>query len=316
MTRGNDLLSYTTELRRAANGRRLRQKSLDARPFCCYLVPALLSPRNNPDSFTPRRLLARRGRTATGMNHTAFAYAGLTGNGLVDLLDSDDSRRLLPFGRIVRLEARQTLHAPGGVLEHVFFPAGSVAAVLTYLDDGAAVETALVGREGVVGLNAALGERRARHCARVIVPGDALRVGAPTLRELFAESRLWRGLLLRYYGTLIGHVSRRAVCNTRHRLHERLCTWLLMMLDRAGPGDLPLTQEAVARQLGVRRAGVNECLVRLALRGTLGHGRGRIRVLSREALEGEACACYAGLKAEARWFDAPDAEEWPAPETV
>ena len=47
------------------------------------------------------------------MDSTAFAYAGLTGNGLVDQLGADGSRRLLAFSRIVRLAPRETLYAPG-----------------------------------------------------------------------------------------------------------------------------------------------------------------------------------------------------------
>jgi CRP-like cAMP-binding protein len=237
------------------------------------------------------------------MNQTAFAYVGLTGNSLVDLLDSEECMRLLPFARFVRLEARQTLYAPGEVLEHVYFPAGCVAVTLTPLSDGASVETALIGREGVVGFGAALGQRRARQHKRVLIAGEALRVESATLRGVFAESTLWKRLLLAYYGTFVGHVSRRAICNTRHRLSERLCTWLLMIQDRAAHGDFPLTQETVARQLGVRRAGVNECLGRLEARGLVEHRRSYIRVLDREALEAAACPCYVGLKQEARWFD-------------
>ena len=47
------------------------------------------------------------------MENTAFAYAGLTGNALIDRLGTDVSHRLLAFSRVVRLEAREALHAPG-----------------------------------------------------------------------------------------------------------------------------------------------------------------------------------------------------------
>ncbi|HEX7957674.1 MAG TPA: Crp/Fnr family transcriptional regulator [Pyrinomonadaceae bacterium] len=239
------------------------------------------------------------------MDSTAFAYAGLTGNRLLDLLDAEESRRLLAFSRVVRLEAGRTLHMPGESLRNVYFPAGCVISACAPVEGGEAVETALVGREGVAGLGAVLGERRAHALTRVVLPGDALRVEAAALRELAESAPRWQGLLLRYYGALVRQVSLRAVCNTRHRLSERLPTWLLMLSDRADADDFALTQEAAARQLGVRRAGVNECVGALERAGIVEHRRGRIRLLSREALAAAACTCYPAFGEEARWLDRP-----------
>ena len=260
------------------------KKFLDARLFYCYRVRA-------SDYFLKM------------MDSTAFAYAGLTGNSLLDQLGTDGSRRLLAFSRMVRLGANETLHAPGEAVRHVYFPAGSVAAACAADGAGAWVETALVGREGLVGLAALLGERRATELALAVLPGDAVRIEAAALRTLFAESAEWRRLVLRYYGALVRQVSRRAVCNSRHRLSERLATWLLALCARADSDDLPLTQETAARQLGVRRAGVNECVAYLEGLGAVEHRRGRLRVLSREALAAAACSCHAPLSVEARWLE-------------
>jgi CRP-like cAMP-binding protein len=237
------------------------------------------------------------------MDSTAFAYAGLTGNSLIDQLGTDSSGRLLAFSRIVHLKARETLYAPGEVVRYVYFPAGCVAASCAVSDSGASVETALVGREGLVGLGAVLGERRARELTCAVLPGDAVRVEATALRTLFAESAQWRRLVLRFCGAHVRQVSRRAVCNTRHRLGERLATWLLALCERAGSDDLQLTQEMAARQLGVRRAGINEGVAYLEGLGAVEHRRGRLRVLSREALADAACPCHAQLNEEARWLE-------------
>lgn len=237
------------------------------------------------------------------MDNTAFAYAGLTGNALIDQLGADGSRRLLAFSKMMRLKARETLYAPGEVVRHVYFPAGCVAAACATDGDGASVETALVGREGMVGLAAVLGERRAREQACAVLPGDAVRVEVAALRALFAESAMWRRLVLRYYGAYVRQVSRRAVCNTRHRLNERLATWLLALCERADSEDLQLTQETAARQLGVRRAGVNECVAYLEGLGAVEHRRGRLRLLDRAALTHAACSCHTPLSQEARWLE-------------
>jgi len=240
------------------------------------------------------------------MDLTTYAAPAVSGNSLINSVGPDEYHRLRYQFKVVDLQPRQTLYAPGDSMTHAYFPAGAVVTTVTTMDDGSTAETAMIGRDGVVGVGAAAGERAARYWTRVLVPGEALRVDAYALREIFEESPAWRDLLLRYYGVLIGQVSRRAVCNARHRLSERLPTWLLMVHDRAPYDDLPLTQETIARQLGVRRAGVNECVVALQRGGVLDHRRGHIRVLAREALEDAACSCYPACKEEARWADAAE----------
>lgn len=236
------------------------------------------------------------------MDSTTFAPdAAVSGNSLIDRLGPDDYERLRYLFKSVELQTRQTLYTPGDAITHAYFPTGAVTTTVATMDDGSTAETAMIGCEGVVGVGAAVGERSARHWTRVLVPGAALRVDVQALRESFEESPEWRNLLLRYYGVLIGQVSRRAICNARHHLNERLSTWLLMVRDRATDEDFPLTQEAIARQLGVRRAGVNECVVALEKLGVLNHRRGHIRVMRDEALEESACSCYHTSKAEMSW---------------
>ena len=242
------------------------------------------------------------------MDSTTFAPAA-SNNSLIDCLAPEEYERLQHLFRPVELEARQTLYAPGDRVAHAYFPDGAVATTVATMDDGATAETSMIGREGVVGVGAAVGETRARHWTRVLLPGAALRVEAGALREIFEESPTWRGMFLRYYGVLMGQVSRRAICNARHRLNERFSTWLLMVRERASDGEFPLTQEIIARQLGVRRAGVNECVVALQRLGVVEHRRGYIRVLREGALEASACSCYPACKGETRWA-ARVAREW------
>lgn len=239
------------------------------------------------------------------MDLTSFAPAAVSGNSLVNCVGLDEYHRLRYLFKVVDLQPRQTLYAPGDAVTYAYFPAGSVVATTATTGDGATAETAMIGRDGVVGIAAATGQTAAHYWTRVLLPGEALRVDAYALRELFEESPAWQSLLLRYYAVLIGQVSRRAVCNARHRLNERLATWLLMVLDRAGEDDFPVTQETISRQLGVRRAGVNEYVVALERRGVLEHRRGHIRVLARESLEEAACSCYPACKEEVRWTERP-----------
>lgn len=238
------------------------------------------------------------------MDSTTFApAAAASGNSLIDGLAPEEHARLRHLFRPVELQPRQSIYAPGDRMTHAYFPAGAVVTSVATMGDGSTAETAMIGRDGVVGVGAAAGETRSRQWVRVLMPGEALRVETGVLREIFEESPAWRDALLRYYGVLIGQVSRRAICNARHRLNERFSTWLLMVRDRAGEEEFPLTQETIARQLGVRRAGVNECVAALQRLGVLDHRRGHIRVLSGDALEASACFCYPACREEARWAE-------------
>lgn len=238
------------------------------------------------------------------MSQAIYAHPSVSGNTILNSLEPGEYQRLSRFFKVVDLEPQQTLYAPGDEIAHAYFPVDSVVAAVATMNDGSTVETSMVGREGVVGVAAVVGHCRARIWKKVLLPGEAVRAEAGLLRELFNESPAWQKLLLRYYATLINQVSRRAICNTRHRLNERLATWLLMLHDRAGRDDLRLTQEAAARQLGVRRAGVNECVGWLQKMSVIDHMRGHIRVLNRAALEVAACVCYQGFEEEMRWYDA------------
>jgi CRP-like cAMP-binding protein len=215
-----------------------------------------------------------------------------TSNKLLASLPADDSRLLAPVLAAVCLRQGETLYEHGDPITHLYFPLGSVVSAELLMADGATVETALVGREGVVGVAYVLGESTARYWNRVLVGGDALRAQAAAVRELCTMSPPLTRAMMRYYRTLIPHVSQRAVCNGRHTIPQRLCTWLLMVHDRAATDELPLTQELIASKLGSRRAGVTEAARQLMREGVLSYSRGKIHVRDRAALEGFACECY------------------------
>jgi CRP-like cAMP-binding protein len=239
------------------------------------------------------------------MDSTTFAPASLSGNSLIDSLGPEEYGRLRQHFRAVELQPRQTLYSPGDAMTHVYFPAGAVVTAVATMGDGSTAETAMIGRDGAAGVGAVAGQQSARRWTRVLLPGEALRVEACALREAFEESAAWRDSLLRYYGVLIGQVSRRAICNARHRLSERFPTWLLMLYDRAAGEEFPLTQETMARQLGVRRAGINECVVALQRLGVIDHRRGHVRVLRPDSLKESACSCCPACREEVRWAELP-----------
>lgn len=68
--------------------------------------------------------------------------------------------------------------------------------------------------------------------------------------------------------------------------------------DRAGSDELGLTQEFLARMLGVRRASVTRAAGMLQSADVIAYGRGYVNVLDVAALEAACCEYYALMRDE------------------
>ncbi len=164
--------------------------------------------------------------------------------------------------------------------------------IVAMMRDGAAVEVGIAGREGMLGVQAVLGDDISLNEAMVQIPGSALRLPAEVLRREAQTSVQLRGVLLRYVQAYLNSATQSAACNRAHLLEQRLARWLLTARDRAGADRLPLTHEFIAMMLGVRRAGVTVAAQSLQSAGLIHYAHGRITIADREGLEAAACECY------------------------
>jgi CRP-like cAMP-binding protein len=217
-------------------------------------------------------------------------------NDLLAALPPDDFALLAPSLRPVHLELKQVLHEPERPIAAAYFPQSGMVSLVARLEDGAAQEVGLVGREGVVGLAVALGAESVGTEALVQAEGTALRVPTDELRAAFDRGAALRALLLRYTQAVHAQVSQTAACNGRHAVDERLARWLLMAHDRADGDEFPMTQEFMAMMLGVRRAGVSVAAGILQKAGVINHTYGRVTVLDRPGLEAASCECYGAVR--------------------
>lgn len=96
--------------------------------------------------------------------------------------------------------------------------------------------------------------------AVVLIAGHAWRLESRVLKEKFNPCGTMENLLLRYTQTLIAQIAQTAVCNRHHKLEQQLCRWLLTTFDRIPSGELVITQELIARMLGVRREGITQAV--------------------------------------------------------
>jgi CRP-like cAMP-binding protein len=170
-----------------------------------------------------------------------------------------------------------------------------MVSLVSVMDDGRVVETAVVGREGTVGAFAGLGPWHAFTRAIVQIPATIAVISASHFQGAVSQSECIRDLVLQYKEVLLGQVQQTAACNALHPLEARLARWLLQALDRTNEHDLPLTQDAIAQMLGVRRTTVTVVANRLQESRLIRYRRGHIIVLDRTGLEDAACECYRAI---------------------
>ena len=223
---------------------------------------------------------------------------GTRPNLLIAGLPATVLQRLRPQLETVALPQGQALYEPGGEMSYAYFPTSAVVSRELQTADGALMQLAVVGNEGMVGVELFLGGAAKPSCAVVQSAGELLRLPARTIQDEFERAGSAMHLLLRYTQALITQVAQTVVCARHHSLEQRLCRLLLMSLDRIQGDEILETQERIANMLGVRREGVTGAALHLQTLGLIRYGRGHIRVLDRSRLEKQACECYAVVKKE------------------
>jgi CRP-like cAMP-binding protein len=216
-----------------------------------------------------------------------------TGNQLLDQLPAEARWEVVAAAREIELPQKQTLWEPGEEVGAVYFPMSGVMSLLSVTRDGASVEVATVGNEGMAGVAVFLGQR-SRGVGRAMsqIPGRGLLVDGDRFEILVSEMPKLDALLRQYTHALLAHIIQGAVCNRMHSVVQRLARWILEMDDRIRPDELPVTHEFLSEMLGVRRASVTDAITPLQAAGAISHERARIRVLDHDRLGTLTCECY------------------------
>ncbi len=194
------------------------------------------------------------------------------------------------------LEKGKLLYDPGDLIETVYFPHDGVISMMTLMENGAAIESAAIGREGALGLMAAFGPRQSLSRAIVQAPGMASRISAGALHEAANRSAALRDLAHRHNEALFGHAIQSVACNALHAVEARFCRWLLSCRDRIDSDTISLTQEFLADMLGVQRTTVTAVAGSLQAKGLIRYRRGVVDILDRPGLEAMTCECYGAVR--------------------
>ncbi len=217
-------------------------------------------------------------------------------NRLLAALPPEDYGLVAPHLTHVDLERGRLLYDPGDQVDTVYFPHDGVISLMTLMENGAAIESATIGREGALGLMGAVAPRTSLSRAIVQTPCRAARIATSQLHEAWHKSARIQEMIDRHTEALFGHATQSVACNALHSVEARFCRWLLTCHDRISSDTIALTQEFLADMLGVQRTTVTAVARTLQEKGYIRYRRGVVDIIDRSGLEAMSCECYAVVR--------------------
>jgi CRP-like cAMP-binding protein len=204
-------------------------------------------------------------------------------------------KRLAPHTRRASFMGGEFLYRPDEEISWIYFPETNAISELQILEDGRTIEVALTGREGAIGLLGIYSPAPAVNWVQVSAPGTALKIKRDVLYKELRNLDWVNRVIYDSIQSYVRQISQKVACNAHHSVEERFSTWLLMLEDRCASTRLKLTQEQIARVLGVYRPSVTCIAQQLRELGLIDYVRGNIVILDREKLKERCCGCYTDL---------------------
>jgi CRP-like cAMP-binding protein len=214
------------------------------------------------------------------------------GNMLLHDLAAQEYSVLAPHLQEVPMERGKVLAEAGDTLPYLYFPIEGVLSLVGTTENGATVEVADVGRDGMATVSAIFGTRTLPFRVVTKIAGRALRLPTDVVARQLRECGELHARLLESAESVIAQISQAAVCNRYHNAKERLARWLLTTADRAESAALPLTHEFISSMVGGPRSAVTEASAELRDAGAIEYSRGLLAIKNAEQLRSESCECY------------------------
>ena len=185
----------------------------------------------------------------------------------------------------------------GATIGQAVFPISGLISVVVPFSDGSLVEAAMVGHDGVVGgvVGFGIGSRLNSNVSQL--PGTAYLLPAKILADISSADEKVRSMLFAHEQFMLAQAQQMAACNARHHIMQRLSGWLLRAQDLSGSGQMILTQECLAQMLGVQRASVTGCAIKLQDMELIRYRRGQLTITDPAGLARQACECHVRVQA-------------------
>lgn len=222
-----------------------------------------------------------------------------TPNRLLSCLPSKDLARLEPHFVRERFTRGEALVGTTKQFQNILFIESGVLSYVSIMEDGAAVESISIGREGAVGLIGWAGPRVLPLRRGIVqVSGEGLAVSRAAMTAAARDSEAIRDMTARYTTFVMSHFMQLVACNARHSVEARLARWLLTCADRVDGRMLEFQHDYLAETLGVVRTTVTLAARSLQSAGVILYSRGRIQILDIDGLKDLSCDCYGVFRSE------------------
>lgn len=229
---------------------------------------------------------------------TVEVAQAVRGNHLLSQLAVHERNAIHRASDAVTIPAGESLLRGTMQSAYVFFPTTCVVSVVRTLRDGKTIELALVGNEGIVGLDAFTGVRLQLDDAVVQSAGCAYRTPADELRNQLRRGGGLQKVLLRFLHAFSTQVAQTAPCVRYHEPEARLARWLLLISDRTSSLELRVQPQSAAAMLAVAPDRAAAAFHRLTALGAIAVRGDAITIRDRETLEVNSCECYETLREE------------------
>jgi CRP-like cAMP-binding protein len=213
-------------------------------------------------------------------------------NRILNSLPQNIFAALEPHLKIVNLPFGSVISETDQFVSTVYFPHSGIISLVVEMEIGDMIETAMVGRDGVVNATSALDGNISLHRGLVQSEGAASVISPGALRKLADEFTPFRSILIRHEQVLLAQAQQSAGCNASHTVEARMCRWLLRIRDLNQSNEVKLTQEFLGQMLGVRRTSVSLVASTLQQAGWIKYRRGHIQITDIEGLKSGVCECY------------------------
>jgi CRP-like cAMP-binding protein len=220
-------------------------------------------------------------------------------NFILNRLSAEAFARISSDLIVVELPQGEVLAETHARIDKVYFPHGGIISCVVETIGGGAIETGMIGNDGVFGGAQALDDKVSLNHVVIQVAGAASVISTDQLRKAVDEVPELRGLIVKYEQFFLAQVQQTAACNALHNVEARTCKWFLRMHDLVGSA-LPLTQEFLAQMMGVRRTSVTGVATEMQKAGMITYARGHIRLLDVEMIRQRACECEGDVRSHYR----------------
>ena len=206
---------------------------------------------------------------------------------LLASLDDDERRRVLATARRRSYARGEVLVREGDRSDSLHLVAAGRLAVRVSTSDGDNATINLLGRGDYFGELSLLDGQPPTRSATIVAlePAETLSLSAAAFRELRhkhrAADQLLMTLMARRVEELSGRLLETMYDGLDRRVHRRLAELAELYAEGPGPVVVPLTQEHLAELVGGTRPSVNQVLQKLAGRGVVELGRGKVTVVDR-----------------------------------